>query len=259
MNDEKYIIYEQPVAENIRNFLKCEYIYEKYYSSLLKKDLWDIKSCLSSIIEISDFTLRINLKVELLKELDKTILFLKFLKESDQITLSSFDENITNVKNSINELNEIQTNPSKTVIDNDFLMLVKSKIQLPAGDNFFDIPSYLNFLSSKKSFIISSIEKWFAPFNSLCNASKLILKIKRKYANFESYVSHKSYFELKLEKNDKIDLLRIKLNNNINIYPDSSVNSHNINIIFKTAYGNNRLSKAIDENLEFELAFSKII
>ena len=259
MNEEKYIIYEQPVAENIRNFLKCEYIYEKYYSSFLKQDLWDIKSCLASIIEISDFTLRINLKVELLKELEKTILFLNFLKDSNLISLSVFDENITNVRNSINELNEIQSNPSKTVVDNDFLMLIKSKLQLPAGDNFFDMPSYLNFLSSQKSFIINSIEGWFAPFNSLCNASKIILKIKRKNANFTTFTSQKSYFELKLDKNDKIDLLRLKLNNNINIFPDVSVNRQNINIIFKTAYGNNRLSKAIDKNLEFELAISKII
>ena len=26
----EYIIYEQPVTENIRNFLKCEYLFEKF-------------------------------------------------------------------------------------------------------------------------------------------------------------------------------------------------------------------------------------
>jgi len=34
---------------------------------------------------------------------------------------------------------------------------VKSKSHIPAGDNFFDMPSYLNFLTSKKNHIIENI------------------------------------------------------------------------------------------------------
>ena len=41
---KEYIIYEQPVAENIRNFLKCEYLFEKFNSALLQEDLWGVKS-----------------------------------------------------------------------------------------------------------------------------------------------------------------------------------------------------------------------
>ena len=71
MND--YIIYEQPVAVNIRNFLKCEYLYEKYSYALSQEDIWSIRSSISTLIEISDFVLRINLKVELLKELENRL------------------------------------------------------------------------------------------------------------------------------------------------------------------------------------------
>ena len=74
MND--YIIYEQPVAVNIRNFLKCEYLYEKYSYALSQEDIWSIRSSISTLIEISDFVLRINLKVELLKELEKSKVYI---------------------------------------------------------------------------------------------------------------------------------------------------------------------------------------
>ena len=61
----EYIIYEQPTAENIRNFLKCEYLYEKYNSTLAQEDIWGIKSSISTLLEMSDFCQRISLKLEL--------------------------------------------------------------------------------------------------------------------------------------------------------------------------------------------------
>ena len=56
----EYIIYEQPAAENVRNFLKCEYLWEKYNSSLAQEDIWGIKSSISALLEMSGFTQRIN-------------------------------------------------------------------------------------------------------------------------------------------------------------------------------------------------------
>ena len=63
---------------------------------------------------------------------------------------------------------------------------------------------------------------------------------------------------MKLDKSDKTDLVRIKLEKNINIYPDISVNPQNINVMFKTSYGENRQSKPIEENLNFGLSLSNI-
>ena len=79
----EFIIYEQPVTENIRNFLKSEYLFEKFNSGLDQNNIWGIKSSLTTLIEISDFIFRINIKIELLKELDKTkILLISLLDDS---------------------------------------------------------------------------------------------------------------------------------------------------------------------------------
>ena len=252
----EYIIYEQPVTENVRNFLKCEYLFEKFSSAIQQKDIWAVKSSISTLIEVSDFVLRINLKVELLKELEKNIFFLDYLYNDNSIEISEYDYFITKTKNCINELNNIKGSPSKSIIDNDFLMQIKSKLHVTAGDNFFDMPSYLNFLSSNKTFIIDNVNLWYLPFNPLFTSSKLLLDIKRKNSIFIAMTSTGSYFEKKLDKNSKFDLARIKLKKNINIFPDVSISQQNINIIFKTSYGSNRHTKAISENVDFDLSLS---
>ena len=86
------IIYEQPVSENIRNILKCEYLYEKYNAALVQDNIWGIKSCVATLLETSDLLTRINLKIELLKELEKNIIYIKNLKEKDEISLEKFDK-----------------------------------------------------------------------------------------------------------------------------------------------------------------------
>ena len=252
----EYIIYEQPVTENIRNFLKCEYLFEKFNSAIQKQDIWSVKSSVSTLIEASDLIFRINLKVELLKELEKNILFLNYLYNDNSIAISEYDNFITKTKNCIEALNNINDIPSKSIMGNDFLMQIKSKLHIPAGENFFDMPSYLNFLSSNRSFIIDNINLWYLPFEPLFVSSKLILDIKRKNSKFITMNSTGSYFERKFDRNSKFDLARIKLKKNINIFPDISISSQNINIIFKAAYGPNRLSKAISKNIDFELSLS---
>ena len=154
------------------------------------------------------------------------------------------------------ELNNSDSNPSKSISDNDFLMQIKSKCHIPAGNNFFDMPAYLNFLSSNKTLIIENINNWYSPFNIIFLSSILILDIKRSISKFKNISITDSFFETKLDKSTKIDLIRVKLEKNINIYPDISVSTQNINILFKTSYGNNRLSKVNDGSIDFELSMS---
>ena len=255
---KEYIIYEQPAAENIRNFLKCEYLFEKFNSALSQQDLWGVKSSISTLLEMSDFFMRINLKVELLKDLEKFMLYFNNLTNNNDVDAIVLDDFISKIEESIDMLNNINGNPSKLIVDNDFLMQINNKIHIPAGDNFFDMPSYLNFLSSSKSSILDHINIWYEPFNPLILASKLILNIRRNTADFVQYTSSKSYFEKKLNKNSRVDLVRIKLLKIDNLYPVISVNRQNINVIFKTSYGKNKLSKQITENNEFSLSLSTI-
>lgn len=254
----EHIIYEQPVAENIRNFLKCEYLYEKYAHALTHGDIWSIRSSIATMIEISDFVLRINLKIELLKELEKLKLYINMLKENNFIDILKYDEYHEKIIECLNKLNEIENNPSKTIVSNDFLMQIKNKLHIPGGDNFFDNPSYLNFLVSNKSNIIDNINKWFHPFKYLFVASELILSIKRSNSKFEQFTSDMSFFEKRLDSSARIDLVRIRLKKDINVFPDISVNRQNINIIFKYSIGSQMLSKTVEDNVNFELSLPGI-
>ena len=54
------------------------------------------------------------------------------------------------------------------------------------------------------------------------------------------------------------DIKDISQNKNINIFPDISVNRQNINIVFKYSFGSKIVSKAIEDNINFELSLPRI-
>ena len=81
------IIYEQPVSENIRNILKCEYLYEKYKASLAQENIWGIKSCVATLLETSDFLIRII-------HLHICLLLPFFLFKCLEIKFTNMDKNI---------------------------------------------------------------------------------------------------------------------------------------------------------------------
>ncbi len=250
------IIYEQPVYENIRNFLKCEYINEKFISSFANNNLWGIKVSILALIEMAEFNSRYNLKVDLIMDLEKKILYLKELKKNNSITEAKYIFYQSEIKKCILNLLKIKFNPSKTVNNNDFLMSIKHKFYITAGGNFFDMPSLLSFLTSKRSSIKTLIKLWYEPFEVICESCLLSLDIKRSTSPFLRCTSNFSFYSQKLTKNF-IDLVRVKVLTDKNIFPDISANSKNVNIIFKELYKNENngiLSRAIDDNFIFEIA-----
>ncbi len=122
------------------------------------------------------------------------------MKYTYRMKYIKYKQKYQELKKSLNMINNINESPSKLIVNNEFLMQINNKIHIPAGDNFFDMPSYLNFLSSSKSLILDHINIWYKPFSPLILASKLILNTRRNTEEFFSCTSSKSYFEKKLDK-----------------------------------------------------------
>ena len=81
-----YIIYEQPIRESLRLILKYEYLMEKYNFHNNNNDVWNTKSAINTILEISEMSSRINLKLETLKELKKLSYHIGYLEDKMIIT-----------------------------------------------------------------------------------------------------------------------------------------------------------------------------
>jgi cell division protein ZapD len=65
------IIYEQPLNERIRTFLRLESLFAQAAHHLRGTSQWDSRSTLNSMLDILSIFGRTDLKTEVLKELDR--------------------------------------------------------------------------------------------------------------------------------------------------------------------------------------------
>ncbi len=252
-----YIIYEQPIRESLRLILKYEYLMEKYNFHNNNNDVWNTKSAINTILEISEMSSRINLKLETLKELKKLSFHIGYLKDKMIITDNEHKSLGEEIKVCLEEVDRIHDNPCKKIVENDFLMSIRSKLNIPAGDNFFDLPGYLNFLTSNKKFIEQSLSSWFETYEIIARSSKVILNVIRSSDKFSDCIAKNGFYENKVDGDTKIDLIRIKIEINLNCHPVISVNNKILNVIFREFTDNDLNFSKKNDDINFSLSLPK--
>ena len=66
-----YLLYEQPLNERVRTFLRLEYLFDKVYHYLDLPDVWSSRLAVHSVLELNDLLGRSDIKTEVIKELER--------------------------------------------------------------------------------------------------------------------------------------------------------------------------------------------
>ena len=67
----EFHIYEQPLNEKVRSFLRLEKLFHQYHFHLQHGSEWNNRIAIDSILELLAFTTRSDIKLEILKELER--------------------------------------------------------------------------------------------------------------------------------------------------------------------------------------------
>src|SRR5512137_1058266 len=65
------IVYEQPLNERMRNFLRLDFLYQQAVHHHTKADPWSTRAAVSALLEILAITQRGDIRSEVLKELER--------------------------------------------------------------------------------------------------------------------------------------------------------------------------------------------
>ena len=92
-----YYNYEQPLNEKVRAFLRLEKLFEQFNFHLSHGDDWNNRVAIDSLLDLLAFTSRSDVKLELLKELERQHNRLERLSRRPQIDQSQLSSILTNI------------------------------------------------------------------------------------------------------------------------------------------------------------------
>ena len=244
LSDNQVSIYEEPVQEKVRKFLKIEYLFDRIYCFKNKEDKRESYTALMALNELYEILSRSDIKSELIREVETHNTYFKKIKDSQSSNtdLSKLNSVIEKQELLLELLYNVESNYLE-YLDNDVLCKTIFK-------NCFSTlqPSCVEFWLTRDVILRETqIDLWLEPLLFIKKTIDFILNVIRKSGNFNDKLAEKGFYIEKLNPIKNILLIRITLTSDLYYYPLISVGKQRLNIMFMSKDDKNNLVRHKDD------------
>jgi cell division protein ZapD len=247
LSDNQVSLYEEPVQEKIRKFIKIEFLLNKIYYFKSKDNKSENYVALLALCELYEILSRSDIKSELIREIETQNSYFEKIKEIPQADSSKLNSVLEKQNLLLKSIYNIESNYLdylehdilfKTILKNCFTQLQ---------------PASIDFWLSRDILIRETqIDLWLEPLIFIKRSIDFILEVIRKSGRFEDRMAEKGFFIEKLDIKKNILLIRVTLTSDLYYYPQISVGKQRLTIMFMTKDDKNNLVP-YQEDLNFIL------
>jgi cell division protein ZapD len=250
------ISYEYPMSERIRTLLRLEDLYERVQFFTAKTDPQEHHVALLCLFEILEVAGRADLKSDLLQELERQKHTLELLRENPEISEEALDNILWEIDRTSSRLFQLSGKVGQELRENEWLMGIKQRTNIPGGVCEFDLPSYHFWLHQSAEQHRHDLETWLAPFLPIRDAIAIVLRLLRESGKVSTQIAVQGVYQ-QMMAGRIAQMLRIRLSRDYNCVPEISANKYALNIRFIGIAGMDR-GTVYDGDFDFELTFCNL-
>lgn len=250
-----YTLYEFPLNERFRTYLRLEALYARWVFLLAQKSEHDHHSALMTLFETYEFAFRYDLKGDILTEINRYKQALGRLRHLPELSEEKLTETLLLLTDA---QKQIEQSPKfgSTLSDNDWLLNVKTRIVVPSGVCAADLAFYYQWLQQPDDSRRVDLISWMMPLMPLFEALRLLLMIVRDASKLKMCVTSDKTYQQPLN-GTRFDMMRIKVPVDTFLIPDISANKHVIWLRFSAPAFRSKprylLAERTQSEVEFEL------
>ena len=236
LSDNQVSLYEEPVQEKIRKFIKIEFLLNKIYHFKGKDNKSENYVALLALCELYEILSRSDIKSELIREIETQNSYFQTIKEMPQADSNKLNSVLEKQNLLLKLIYNIESNYLdylehdilfKTILKNCFTQLQPASIEF--------------WLSRDILIRETQIDLWLEPLVFIKRSIDFILEVIRKSGRFEDRMAEKGFFIEKLDPKKNILLIRVTLTSDLYYYPQISVGKQRLTIMFMTKDDKNNL------------------
>ena len=247
------VLYEYPFNESIRTMLRLEHLFDRLGQLIARDAPVDHHFALATIFEIIDVASRADLKSDLLKELERHKSQFSAYRGNPAISEAALDEVVGRIDHAFNALNNLQGKAGHALTTNEWLMSIRSRINIPGGTCEFDLPSYYAWQQLPAPRRRTDLLQWISSLTPLAEALAVLLGLLRDTGVPHRAVAPAGQYQQSLPQNKQYLLLRVKLHPEDELVPEISGHRLMVSIRFMKADAEGRLRPVVTD-CSFELA-----
>jgi cell division protein ZapD len=225
-------IYEFPFNERIRTLLRLEDLFSKVLLNTASEHPSQHHNGMVSFFQILDILDRSDLKADLLHELDRQKVVLTSLVGNPNIASEVLQPILDKIIGTSARLRTISTRIGQPLKENEWLMSIKQRAVIPGGLCEFDLPSYHYWLESPAEDRKQDLQKWLGHVTPIYDALAIILNILRGSGKGVESIAVNGAYQQMLGTSKPAQMLQVKVDDELNCYPEISANKYAINLRF---------------------------
>ncbi len=226
------VIYEYPLNEKIRTFLRLESLFKQIAYHLRNESHWGSQAALRALLDIQELLGRNDIKNEILKELDHQIESMERLQDNPDVDAEQLNHLLDKLRFLHDGLYADKQPIGHELRNNEFLNSLRQRMTLPGGTCDFDMPGYHFWLNQPSRHRARQILTWLEPYDLLNQSLHQLLKHVRESSMPREELAEDGFFQKALSSGKPFQMLRISLSSDTALYPEISGNRQRISIRF---------------------------
>jgi cell division protein ZapD len=226
------IVYEQPLNERMRTFLRLEFLYTQASYHSESPNPWSSRAAVASLLEILAITARGDSRSEVLKELERQVNVLREYQSKTGVDPGRLKSVMSNLVKLRHDLSTIGGNYMGPLRDSEFLSSIKHRSAIPGGTCDFDLPDYSYWLNRPAEVRAAEFGSWLALIRPLCDSIVELLWLTRQNTKRKSEVAIDGIFQLQFDRENPCQLVRVTLPPASDLFPEISGSQHRCTIRF---------------------------
>ena len=216
------VLYEYPFNESIRTMLRLEHLFDRLGELMRRDAAVDHHFALATVFEIMDVASRADLKSDLLKELERHRSVLQAYRGNPQISEAALDEVVGRIDHAFDGLNALAGKAGQALTSNEWLMSIRSRINIPGGTCEFDLPGYYAWQQHPAEDRRADLGRWTAGLTPLAEALHVLLGLLRDSGAPQRVVAAGGQFQQSLPPGRSYHLMRVRLEDGSTLVPEIS-------------------------------------
>jgi len=250
---KKYIVYEQPLNERVRTFLRLEHLFDIVNHHITQLNEWDNRIVIQSLLNILDLLSRSDIKSELIKELERHSNTLNALKTSQNVDRDRLNSILDNINNYLETLRDKTCQPGQIIRNDELITSIKQRSTIPGGSCNFDLPSYHFWLNKEAPKRIDDLKYWRNDLLIIQNSLHLTLHMLRNSSTPVREQASSGFYQKPIDSNVSCQLIRVILPIESHYFPEISGGKHRFTIRFMEQNSTNERPVQTQDTVEFEL------
>jgi cell division protein ZapD len=248
------VVYEQPLNERMRTFLRIEYLYQQLQHHIQQSSPWSSRSAVTGMLDIISILIRGDVRSDVLKELERQITLLNSYQAAEQVDAERLNGVLDNLQNLRAQLNAVGPTYLQELRESEFLNAIRHRSTIPGGTCTFDLPDYSHWLRQNFERRSCDMQDWLRVVRPLCESVAELLWLLRQSHQPSDQVAVNGVYHHTLDRNSATVLLRVSLPGGSGLYPEISGGHHRFTLRFmEWSAGDSRPVQA-EQDIPFSLA-----